>query len=234
MSIRALIFDFDGLILDTESTEYQSWQELFTDHGCQLSLDLWVDCIGRPRGYFDFYTHLEEMRGTAIDREQIRTQRHTRVRDLNFLQPIQPGVVKYLQDARELGLKIGLASSSSRVWVHGHLERLSLYEYFTVTKCVEDTGTHKPDPGPYLAALDALNVLPGEAVAFEDSPNGISLRQGGWHPVCCRSKPYDSAPAITSCRLSTRLVRLVVIARTADRTDRDRKSEVLRIFSKPM
>jgi beta-phosphoglucomutase-like phosphatase (HAD superfamily) len=66
MSIRALIFDFDGLILDTESTEYQSWEELFTAHGCQLSLDLWVDCIGRPRDYFDFYTHLEEVRGTAM------------------------------------------------------------------------------------------------------------------------------------------------------------------------
>ena len=174
MSIRALIFDFDGLILDTESTEYQSWQELFTAHGCQLSLDLWVDCLGRPRGYFDFYTHLEEMRGTVIDREQIHTQRHTRVGELNLLQPIQPGVVNYLQDARQLGLKIGLASSSSRVWVHGHLERLALYQYFSVTKCVEDTGTHKPDPGPYLAVLDALNVSPSEAVAFEDSPNGIT------------------------------------------------------------
>jgi len=174
MPIQALIFDFDGLILDTESTEYQSWQELFADHGCRLSLDLWVDCIGRPRGYFDFYTHLKEMKGTATDREQIRIQRHTRVRELNLLQPIQPGVVNYLQDARQLGLKIGLASSSSRVWVHGHLERLALYQYFTVTKCVEDTGTHKPDPGPYLAALDALNVLPSEAVAFEDSPNGIA------------------------------------------------------------
>ena len=174
MPIQALIFDFDGLILDTESTEYQSWQELFADHGCRLSLDLWVDCIGRPRGYFDFYTHLKEMKGTATDREQIRTQRHARVRELNLLQPIQPGVVNYLQNARRLGLKIGLASSSSRVWVHGHLERLALYQYFTITKCVEDTGTHKPDPGPYLAALDALNVLPSEAVAFEDSPNGIA------------------------------------------------------------
>jgi HAD superfamily hydrolase (TIGR01509 family) len=174
MPIQALIFDFDGLILDTESTEYQSWQELFADHGCRLSLDLWVDCIGRPRGYFDFYTHLKEMKGTATDREQIRIQRHTRVRELNLLQPIQPGVVNYLQEARQLGLKIGLASSSSRVWVHGHLERLALYQYFTITKCVEDTGTHKPDPGPYLAALDALNVLPSEAVAFEDSPNGIA------------------------------------------------------------
>ena len=232
MSIRALIFDFDGLILDTESTEYQSWQELFTDHGCQLSLDLWVDCIGRPRGYFDFYTHLEEMRGTAIDREQIRTQRHTRVRDLNFLQPIQPGVVKYLQDARELGLKIGLASSSSRVWVHGHLERLSLYEYFTVTKCVEDTGTHKPDPGPYLAALDALNVLPGEAVAFEDSPNGISLRQGRRHTVCCGSKFNDSAPAIGSRRLSTGFVRFNASARPVDSIDQN-PIEVRGSFSKP-
>jgi HAD superfamily hydrolase (TIGR01509 family) len=177
MSICALIFDFDGLILDTESTEYQSWQELFAAHGCALSLDLWVECIGRPRGYFDFYTHLEEMRGRAIDREQIRTQRHARVRELNLLQPIQPGVVNYLQDARQLGLKIGLASSSSRVWVHGHLERLALYEYFTATKCVEDTGTHKPDPGPYLAVLNALNVLPSEAMAFEDSPNGIAAAQ---------------------------------------------------------
>jgi HAD superfamily hydrolase (TIGR01509 family) len=174
MSIRALIFDFDGLILDTESTEYQSWQELFTAHGCQLSLDLWVDCIGRPRDYFDFYTHLEEVRGTAIDREHTRTQLHARVRELNLLQPIQPGVVNYLQDARQLGLKIGLASSSSRVWVHGHLERLALYQYFTATKCVEDTCTHKPDPGPYLAVLNALNVLPHEAVAFEDSPNGVT------------------------------------------------------------
>ena len=177
MSICALIFDFDGLILDTESTEYQSWQELFAAHGCALSLDLWVECIGRPRDYFDFYTHLEEMRGTALDREQIRTQRHARVRELNLLQPIQPGVVNYLQDARQLGLKIGLASSSSRVWVHGHLERLALYEYFTATKCVEDTGTHKPDPGPYLAVLNALNVLPSEAMAFEDSPNGIAAAQ---------------------------------------------------------
>src|SRR5262245_54702427 len=88
MPIRALIFDFDGLILDTESTEYQSWQELFTTHGCQLSLDRWIDCIGRPRGYFDFYTHLEEMKGAVIDREQIRTERHARVRELNLLQPI--------------------------------------------------------------------------------------------------------------------------------------------------
>jgi HAD superfamily hydrolase (TIGR01509 family) len=177
MSIRALIFDFDGLILDTESTEYQSWQELFAAHGCALSLDLWVDCIGRPRGYFDFYTHLEEMRGAVIDREQTQTRRHARVRELNLLQPIQPGVVDYLQDASGLGLKIGLASSSSRVWVHGHLERLDLYQYFTVTKCVEDTGTHKPDPGPYLAVLNALNVLPSEALAFEDSPNGIASAQ---------------------------------------------------------
>ena len=73
-----------------------------------------------------------------------------------------------------MGLKIGLASSSDRAWVHGHLERLDLFQYFDTTKCVEDTGAHKPDPGPYLAVLDALQVRPREAVAVEDSPHGIA------------------------------------------------------------
>jgi HAD superfamily hydrolase (TIGR01509 family) len=174
MNIRALIFDFDGLILDTESTEFQGWQELYVAHGCELTPDLYVDCIGRPNGHFDFYSHLEQLSGTPIDRDAIRARRRARLAELNLLLPVLPGVVSYLEDAQRLGLKIGLASSSSRVWVHGHLERLGLIEFFNVTKCVEDTGTHKPDPGPYLAVLDALNIAPGEAVAFEDAPHGIA------------------------------------------------------------
>ena len=174
MNIRALIFDFDGLILDTESTEFQCWQELYAVHGCELSPDLYVDCIGRPNGYFDFYSHLQQLSGTSIDRGAVRAQRRARLTELNLLQPVLPGVAAYLRDARRLGLKVGLASSSSRAWVHGHLERLGLSEFFDVTKCVEDTAAHKPDPGPYLAVLDALNISPSEAVAFEDAPHGIA------------------------------------------------------------
>jgi len=94
--------------------------------------------------------------------------------ELILRQPLQPGVMAHLMDARHAALKIGLASSSDRAWVHGHLERLGVLEYFTTTKCYEDTGTHKPDPAPYLAVLEALEICPSEAVAFEDSPNGIT------------------------------------------------------------
>ena len=174
MNIRALIFDFDGLILDTESSEFQCWSELYAAHGCELSPDLYVDCIGRPNGHFDFYSHLEQLSGTPIDRDAVRARRHARLGELNLLLPVLSGVLAYLEDARRLGLKVGLASSSSRAWVHGHLERLGLSEFFQVTKCVEDTGTHKPDPGPYLAVLDALNISAREAVAFEDAPHGIA------------------------------------------------------------
>jgi len=174
MPIRAVVFDFDGLILDTESTDFQSWQEVFAAHGCELRLDAWADCIGRPAGHFDPYVHLERLSGVPIDRERIRAQRSARLKELNLLQPILPGVLDYLREARGLNLKVGLASSSDRAWVHGHLERLGLLHYFDKIKCVEDTGAHKPDPSPYLAALDALEVAPSEAVAFEDAPHGIA------------------------------------------------------------
>jgi len=174
MSIRALVFDFDGLILDTESTDFQSWQEVYLAHGRELRLEAWADCIGRPAGHFDPCEHLESFSRVPIDRERIRAHRGARLRELNLRQPILPGVLDYLRAARGLSLRIGLASSSDRAWVRGHLERLRLLHYFDAIKCLEDTGAHKPDPAPYLAVLEALGVAPGEAVAFEDSPHGIA------------------------------------------------------------
>jgi HAD superfamily hydrolase (TIGR01509 family) len=182
MRVSAVVFDFDGLILDTESTDFQAWQEVFAAHGCTLGLEVWADCIGRPSGYFDPFDHLERLRGASIDRAGIDAQRSARLRELNLRQPILPGVLDYLREARGMALKIGLASSADRAWVHGHLERLDLLGYFDTTKCVEDTGVHKPDPGPYLAVLDTLGVAPSRAVAFEDSPPGIAAAKaaGMW------------------------------------------------------
>lgn len=174
MPILAVVFDFDGLIVDTESTDFQSWQEVFTALGCELSLDVWADCVGRPAGHFDPLAHLERLSRVPIDRDRIREQRSARLRDLNLRQPVLPGVLAYLGTARDLGLKIGLASSSDRAWVRGHLGRLGLLHCFDAIKCLEDTGAHKPDPAPYLAVLEVLKVAPREAVAFEDSPHGVA------------------------------------------------------------
>lgn len=182
MPIRALVFDFDGLIIDTETTDFQAWHEVYAAHGCELSLEVWADCVGRPAGHFDPLEHLAQLAKVPIDRERVQERRRARLRALNAMLTLLPGVLDYLRDARALGLQVGVASSSDRGWVEGHLIRLGLREYFAALKCSEDTATHKPDPAPYLAVLDALGVAPREAVAFEDSPHGVAAAKaaGMW------------------------------------------------------
>ena len=191
--IKALIFDFDGLILDTESPEFQAWQEVFTAHGHELRADLWADLVGRPRTYFDMYAYFKELNGPRTDLDALRRQRRARVVQLVLEQPILPGVRNYLHQARDMGLKIGLASSSGGDYVRGHLRRLELFDYFHVTKCFEDTELHKPDPEPYLAVLEEIGVAPREAVAFEDSPNGVAAARAAG--IFCVAVPNP----ITEC-----------------------------------
>src|ERR671914_1508142 len=131
--IKAAIFDFDGFILDTESAEYQSWQEVFAEHGQKLELEFWADVIGRPRSYLDMYAYFQQLTKSVVDIEQVRKQRRARVKELISGQPILPGVRECLIAARQLDLKIGLASSSGREYVCGHLERLGLFHFFDAT-----------------------------------------------------------------------------------------------------
>ncbi len=171
-SIQALIFDFDGLILDTEGPEFRTWQEIYRAHGAELSLSTYAVAIGTLNA-FDPYAELERQLGRPIDREAVREERRRRTGELIEREPIRPGVETYLLDARQLGMKLGVASSSPRHWVAGHLDRLGLTPRFDCVKSADDVRRVKPEPELYLAALDALGVLPERAVALEDSPNGI-------------------------------------------------------------
>jgi beta-phosphoglucomutase-like phosphatase (HAD superfamily) len=193
--IKALIFDFDGLILDTETPELQAWQEIFAEHGHELNLDLWADLVGRPRGYFDMYAYFDRLTGSALEIELLRRRRRARVVELVLGQPVLPGVHDYLRGAERLGLKVGLASSSGGEYVRGHLRRLELFHHFHSTKCYEDTDSHKPDPKPYLAVLEDLGVAPSEAIAFEDSPNGVTAaRAAGVFCVAVPNPITESLP----------------------------------------
>jgi HAD superfamily hydrolase (TIGR01509 family) len=82
-------------------------------------------------------------------------------------------VQAYLAEARQMGLKIGMASSSPCRWVIGHLQRLELLEFFDTVRARDDVERVKPDPELFLTVLADLGAEPQEAVAFEDSPNGI-------------------------------------------------------------
>jgi len=80
----------------------------------------------------------------------------------------------YVADAKRMGLLLAVASSSSRAWVLGHLERLGLGAQWDAVRTRDDVARTKPAPDLYLAAVEALCVDPTEAVAFEDSVNGIA------------------------------------------------------------
>ena len=172
--IKGLIFDFDGLILDTELPVFQAWQEIYQSYGCYLPLSSWAMNIGVGADLFDPYADLERQLGRPVDREGIRGLRRQRQAERIEAQPVLQGVHEYIADAKGLGLGVGLASSSSRDWVVGHLTRLGLEQQFDSIKCSDDVQLTKPDPELYLANLDSLGIQAGEAVALEDSPNGIA------------------------------------------------------------
>ena len=183
-NIHGIIFDFDGLILDTETPQYIAWKEIYQQHGVNLQEQSWVDVIGRPPETQDFCTLLEEELGKPVDRDDIRAKRKPRLKALLDAESIRPGIEQYLIDAAEMGLRIGLASSSDHDWVESNLHRLELHDYFHIIICNEDTSRHKPDPSPYLHTARKLGVKAEQAIALEDSPHGIaSARAAGCFTV---------------------------------------------------
>lgn len=182
--IRALVFDFDGLVFDSETHEYAVIREIFREHGADLPLEVWGECVGREAGYFDPCAYLEECTGRPVDREALERLRGERFRARAAGEGPLPGVVECLDAAREMGLRVGLASSSPRSWVGGQLERLGILERFESVRTADDVERVKPHPELYLRVLDDLGVEPREAVAFEDSPNGaLAARRAGMRCV---------------------------------------------------
>ena len=171
--IRALVFDFDGLILETEMPSYQSWAEIYREYGHEIPMDLWHGYIGSDRG-FDPAGHLAALVGEGLDLPSTQARRDARKTELIAALDVMEGVRDYVAEAKRLRLGLAVASSSSRAWVLGHLERLHLHAEWDAVRTRDDVARTKPAPDLYLAAVEALGVVPGEAVAFEDSANGIT------------------------------------------------------------
>jgi HAD superfamily hydrolase (TIGR01509 family) len=171
---RALVFDFDGLILDTETPIYTSWSAIFTDHGCEPpTLEEWALEVGAQRA-LDPMAMLRDRSGRHVDADAVQRLRRAHRDDLLAREQVRPGVEQWLDDARRLGLAIGIASSSEHGWVESHLSRLGLRDRFSHLACYSEALRAKPEPDTYLAACAALGVTPTDALALEDSPNGIA------------------------------------------------------------
>jgi HAD superfamily hydrolase (TIGR01509 family) len=170
--IRAVVFDFDGLILDTEEPVYRSWLEVYEAHGEELPFERWVQIVGSTTTGFHPQHHLEERLGRTLPKE-VLDRRVGRRTELVLAQKLLPGVVEHIEAAKSMGLKVGVASSSTRDWVRGHLARLGILESFDCLRCRDDVASAKPEPDLYISVLECLGVLASEAIAVEDSPNGV-------------------------------------------------------------
>ncbi|KKI91565.1 hypothetical protein WQ54_14030 [Bacillus sp. SA1-12] len=196
--IKAIIFDFDGLILDTETHEYEVLCEIFAEHRCELPLSLWGKLIG-TKSDFNPYTYLEEQAKKKLDHNEL-SQRQKEL----FLQRIiqenaRPGVVDYLDAAKTLGLKVGLASSSNYEWVSNHLKRLNLLDRFECIRTSDHVQNVKPDPALYLEAAKCLGVRPDECIAFEDSANGaLAAKRAG---MKCVTVPNTVTKDLAFCEV---------------------------------
>jgi len=196
--IKAILFDFDGTLLDTESIDLRTWTEVFAAHGVAVPLDRFALRIGTLTGPNEF-DELDALLEAPCDRDALTATRRRRELELLEREPLRPGVGQFLEDARDLGLRVGIVSSSARSWIDSNLERLGLVDVWATIVCADgDTTRCKPSPALYLEALELLGVAASEAIAVEDSPNGIaSARAAG---IFCVGFPNDVTSALDLSR----------------------------------
>jgi HAD superfamily hydrolase (TIGR01509 family) len=197
-TVRAVVFDFDGLVLDTETPVYTAWLEAFDAHGAQLSAEEWAIEIGTS-GALDLEALLHARATTEVDIDAMHEVRRARRDELLAENTLLPGVEQWIADVHRLHLGIAIASSSPIDWVHGHLTRLGVRDRFAHVSCRDVDVPGKPAPDVYLRACEALRVAPREALAVEDSPNGVKAAKaaGLWCVAVPNAitAPLDFSPA---------------------------------------
>ena len=177
MTIKSLLFDFDGLILDTETTEIDIWRTIYSEYGLEFPFDRHIQTVGGwGVSTFDPADHLHQLANDSLDVDTLRLRYKKESTQRFLVQPIEAGVQDYLTAGQRLNLRLAIASSSRHSWVEPHLTRLGLIHYFEKIICGDDVppGRTKPNPDIFLKALDELGITAAEAIVFEDSPHGVT------------------------------------------------------------
>ncbi|MFA9566132.1 MAG: HAD family hydrolase [Acidimicrobiales bacterium] len=174
--IQALVFDFDGLMLDTEGPLVKSWRVIYERCGVEpLTIDEWAGSLGldnQDPAKLDPLGRLETAIGRPVP-DDLQDGRR-RIRDeIVDGESMRPGVEALLDQADRLGVQVGIASSSPISWIERHLGPRGMLDRFAAISCAGDGVRGKPDPATYSLACQALNADPARSVALEDSPNGV-------------------------------------------------------------
>jgi HAD superfamily hydrolase (TIGR01509 family) len=187
--VRTLLLDFDGTMLETESSSYGSWRELLAEHDFDLTHDDWQAAVGTINGV-DPVELLEDHLGTEVDRDSLERRQAALHREMLTEEVLRPGIQRIVDDARASGVDTAIVTSASERWVREHLRRLGLDEHWEhIVAADGDPGRAKPAPLLYQEALALLGHDAGEAVAIEDSPNGVTAAKAAGLTVIAFPNP---------------------------------------------
>jgi HAD superfamily hydrolase (TIGR01509 family) len=200
-AIQAIVFDFDGLLMDTETTLVESWRSEWQWHGLELDVE---DGFFPGHGGDTLEMHYDALAaavGPGYDREKSHARRIAHRDELHRTLDFLPGIRDWLRDARELGLRIAIASSSARPWVVGHLERVGAMDLFDLVVTGDEVSVHKPDPEIYLLALSRLGLPGHAAVAVEDTAHGVAAAAAAGMATIAIPNPFVRPQAVAAADL---------------------------------
>ena len=169
---RALLFDLDGTLAETDSLHLPTWVDVLTPYGLEVDEGFYKERIsGRSNSKIvrELLPHLSAEEGRELaDAKEASFRERT-----GELEPL-PGLLDFMNEGKRRGISLALVTNAPEENVEAILFALELEEFFDEVVLSDEVGPVKPDPAPYKAALDALGISPEEAVAFEDSTSGIA------------------------------------------------------------
>jgi HAD superfamily hydrolase (TIGR01509 family) len=173
MTFRGLIFDFDGLIVDTETPAFDVLAAQYREYGATLLPERWVHALG-THGGFEPYDELEALIHRPVDRDALHNAWYEEYIARVERQPLMPGIRALLTEAAASeGICVALASSSNRSWIARWTEHHKIRPLFDCIRTRDDVAQVKPAPDLFLSAAAGMGLDPSECVVLEDSPNGM-------------------------------------------------------------
>ena len=174
---RAVIFDMDGVLLDTESVCFECWKRAGEEWGLDDAEDAYRLCVGTNLN--DTMAILHGRYGTDFDAQKFhaRTGELFHVVEAEKGLALMPFVRECLDSLKARGYRLSVASSTRSEAVHRQLRAANIIEYFETITCGDTVEHSKPAPDIYLKACESLCLPPADCIAVEDSPNGVRAAQ---------------------------------------------------------
>ncbi|WP_304942417.1 HAD family hydrolase [Vallitalea guaymasensis] len=171
--IEGIIFDMDGLMLDTESIALESWERAGKDFGYVISRELMMKAVGRT--LVDTRKLLVKNLGDDFPFEEVRKVRIDYTKEFMSLNgvPMKEGLIEFLEYCRTMEIPTAVATSTNRSDAIELLEKVDIVGYFNTIVCGDEIEKGKPEPDIFLLASKKLGVNPERCIVLEDSENGI-------------------------------------------------------------